>query len=376
MRHAGVLSALVATAMLLCALPGLLPVPGAENRADERLKPPELRMLTVWLMPGDVGDRKLIGSLCSAFEKAHPGVRVFLRVVTMEDWTGESTVLPDAALFETGDIPIPEKLFLPMEGVCDASGQFAGVQRAVGLWLAPSVMSVPQAWLPDQTPSAAKPSSLLAAATAEKQHSLSFLTADALPWGMLLQKGAVEKPQGVGWQMLLYSCPAPSRARLVASVLAMSGETPAPLPGEWVTTLPFSRTATPTPAPAITTPASVDTLARHLSRVQKGEKLCACLLSPAVSHHVRYAALCRNNADARAFVQFLLTHRSDAAAHSLIAPGTEPPAADGLMQALWAAYRNPTLPNAFAYMKKELHQLCENAFARCEDPVLTLLGLR
>ena len=99
MRHAGVLSALLLTAALLCAMPGLTKWPEQQGRADERLRPAQLRTLTVWLTPGEVDDRKLISELCAAFEKEHPGVRVFLRVVTGGEYAGETAVLPDV---ETG----------------------------------------------------------------------------------------------------------------------------------------------------------------------------------------------------------------------------------------------------------------------------------
>ena len=231
MRHAGVLSALLLTAALLCAMPGLFQMPAQQGRADERLRPAELRTLTVWLMPGDVGDRKLLHQLCAAFEKERKGARVFLRVVSAGEFEGETAVLPDVALFGTGDIAIPEKVFLPLAVEADASGCFAGVQRAVPLWLAPNVLSIPQSWLQRESSSAPRRDSLLAASTAVPQEDVNpLLSEEELPWSMLLQKNAVSAPQGVGWQQLLACCPSGQRAQLVNALLGEAPETPAPSP--------------------------------------------------------------------------------------------------------------------------------------------------
>ena len=379
MRHAGVLSALLLTAALLCAMPGLVQPPAQQGRADERLRPAELRTLTVWLMPGDVGDRKLISQLCAAFEKERNGVRIFLRVATADEWSGDTAVLPDVALFETGDIVQPETIFLPLSGEEESSGMFADVQRAWPLWLAPNVLSIPQSWLRESPSATIRPDSLLAAATAIPAEEIrSVLSADDLPWGMLLQKGALAAPEGVGWQQLLTACPAELRAQLVARVLGMGSVSAVstPEPEDWVTTLPITRGASPTPIPQVTTPARVETLAQHQSRLKNGEALSAFVLSPAVSSRVRYAALCRSGEDAQAFVQFLLAHQADALAHGLIPPGSDAQPADGLTQALLEAFRTAALPNAFAHTRQEIAQLCADGFARCEDPVRTLLGLR
>ena len=143
-----------------------------------------------------------------------------------------------------------------------------------------------------------------------------------------------------------------------------------------MTTLPFSRTASPTPAPAITVPARVETLAQYQTRVQQGEAVSAFVFPAAVSDRVRYAALCRDGEDARAFMQFLLAHQADAPAHALIPLKYEEDVPDALLQKLIESFRTGALPNAFAHTRQEIRQLCADAFARCEDPVRTLLGLR
>ena len=139
-RRAGLLSALLATAALLCALPGLWrgAMQADPNRMDERLRPPRARTLTVWLLPGNVEDRKLLNEACAAFEKEGGGVRVFLRTVDAQELLAPDAVLPDVALLASGSLTEPERALLPLggEGEMDASGKSGGVCYAMPLWLA------------------------------------------------------------------------------------------------------------------------------------------------------------------------------------------------------------------------------------------------
>ena len=351
MRHAGVLGALLATAALMCAIPGLSRLPLQEDRVHSSLRPAEMSTLTVWLMPGDVGDRKLLGELCAAFEKEHKGVRVFLRVASADEWQGENAVLPDVALFETGDIAMPEELFIPLTGIEDASGMQAGVQRAAALWYAPNVLSVPQKWMPDTEKTTPRPASLLAAATAEPAgETASLFPLQDAPWEQLLYNGALEAPEGIGWQQLLADCPQALRSRLVSALSA--GSTNAP------------------------SAARLETLAAHQARKAKGEALCAFLPSAAVSGKARYAALCRSKREAEAFVRFLLEHRGEALRYGLLTGGAGS-APDALTQALSELYSTQgVLPNAFSHTRQELNSLCADGFRRMEDPFLTIVRLR
>ena len=95
-----------------------------------------------------------------------------------------------------------------------------------------------------------------------------------------------------------------------------------------------------------------------------------------MSDRVRYAAVCREGEDAQAFVQFLLAHREKAAAYALMPAGMTADATDELTKRLMEEYQTAVLPNAFAHTREEMLQLCREAFARCEDPVRTLLTLR
>lgn len=199
------LGALLATAAMLALLPTLLNglAPADTNRMDARLRPARMRTLTVWLLSGGMEDERLLNECCSAFERANAGVRVFLRTAAPGELTAAEAVLPDAVFFSTGDVPLPDKVFRPLGGVeglvqgALASGQSAGVQWAVPLWLSPNVLSLPASWqteaakpaptslfgMPSPTPAAAAPP-------------------EAPPWQQLLARGALALPEG--WRFSSY----------------------------------------------------------------------------------------------------------------------------------------------------------------------------
>jgi len=345
-RRTGILTALLLTAALFCAMPGLLrtAVTHDGNRMDERLRPPQMRTLTVWLLPGETDDRKLILNACTAFEKEQRGVRVFLRKADPEELTAPGAVLPDVALFETGGVNMPEKAFVPLADEKESSGMYAGVSYAVPLWLSPNVLCIPQAWLSEGGNAETYGESLLASSTPEPQQSRRILEAQALPWTRLVQDEALEKPEGVALEQLLCMCPYPLRQRLSAAAASAAEG------------------------------AAVHTLAQAMRDPQGA----VCVMTPAVSDRVRYAALCRDGEDARAFVTFLRERMGAEAldAGLLMLAGTEE-SPDPLVRQAQAVFgASHTLPNAFAHTRIELKALCAEAFDRCADPVETLLKLR
>ena len=352
-RRTGVLTALITTAALFLCLPGLLRslTPADSNRMHESLRPPRLRTLTVRLLPGETEDRKLISQLCTVFEKTNPGVRIFLRSVDAEEFLSPSAVLPDAALYETGSLNIPEKVFLPLAGETESSGMFSGVSYAVPLWLSPNVLSIPVSWLQEAHSATPRPDSLLAASTAQPAKEMQAMLENAfLPWDRLAQPGAIASPRGVALSQLLSMCPYPLRKQLPDAVQTHEHSICA----------------------------RVQTLGRHLSSVRKGENLIPCVLEPAVSDHVRYVSLCRDSEDARAFVHFLRTGLTEEAlALGLIPLREEIISADPLVQQAVSLFqRSHTLPNAFAHTRQELESLCLQGFQSLTDPVETLLRLR
>lgn len=353
-RRTGVITALLLTAALFLAMPGLVgSVLGApRSRVHESLRPKPAQTLTVWLLPGKTDDRRLIARAASAFEKEHPGVRVFLRVVTAEEFTAPEAVLPDVALYETGSLNLPQKLFVPLAGEAESSGMFAGSCYAVPLWLSPNVLSLPASWLSSAAIPTPKAASLLASATPEPAaETQSQLSAETLPWNRLIQPGAIQQAEGAALCQLLSMCPYPMRKAFSAAA----------------------------PAEAGAESARVQPLAKHLQSVQNGETLVGCVLTPAVSDRVRYLSLCRDHEAARAFAQFLRTQiHADLLACGLIPLTNPPPAAPDALtqQALDLFAHSHTLPNAFAHTREELFSLCRDAFLRCADPVETLLRLR
>lgn len=266
---------------LIYLLPGIMSGLGSGdgNRMDERLRPARMRTLTVWLMPGGVNDRKLLNQACAAFEKQQPGVRVFLRTVTAEEWTAADAVLPDVALLATGSLNIPERVLVPLAGIeeAGASGRSGGVTYALPLWLEANVLSFPTAWIASASTAQPAPSALLASPPPERMDS-GMIAAEDLPWRKLLEPGVLALPEGVALQQLMFLCPVQIRGELAAL-----GERPE----------------------GAEVQARVCTLGEHLAAVRGGEARTACLLAPAVSDRVRYAAIARDGEDARAFVDML-----------------------------------------------------------------------
>jgi len=313
-KHTGTITALLLTALLFWMMPGLVKsaLPKDTNRMDERLRPSRLRMLTVWLLPGEMQDAKLIRQLCTQFEKERDGVRIFLRTASSEELYAPDAVLPDVLLFETGSLAAPEGVLLPLARENHASGMFGGVSYALPLWLDENVLCFPAEWTRGE---ARQADSLLGAEPAQPD---APLTAEKLPWGRLLEPGTIRIPMGTSLQQMMLLCPMEWRGRL--STARGDGE-------------------------ALVQGASVP--------VKEG--MAAFPIMPSVSDHVRYAALCRDGGDAAAFVQFLAS-ADDAVPYQPIG--------------------DTVVPNAFAHTREALQSLCLNAFEQGLDPVETLLKLR
>ena len=314
-RHTGTIAALLITAALFLAMPGLMKQEGDHNRMAESLRPARLRTLTVWLLPDGPEDRKLLGEICAAFEKQHKGARVFLRRVTADELYAQDGVLPDVVLFATGEISRPEEVLRPLAAEHPhPSAQYAAVTYAVPLWYAPELLCYPKAWGDD-------------------------------PWTMLARPGMLKLPSGTALQRLMLTCPQAQRQMMIDAALGRIQPTPVPQPAR--DSVPPKRGRTPTPAPT-------DAGQAHIA-AKPAEDEMAIALTPETSSCVRYAALCRDGEDARVFLEMLVNadtadfRRADA---SVI------------------------LPNAFASTAEEIRQLCLDGFSRSDDPALTLLRLR
>lgn len=358
-RRAALLTSLLLTAALLAVLPGLLDSLGARVRADDRLRPPSTRALTLWLLSGEPDDRKPLNALLAAFEREHPGVRVYLRKADVDELAQPGAVPPDVALYGTGDVVDPESLFLPLahRSLPDAgqsAGYCGGAYYAAPLWYEPSVLAFPAKWLYPDAPQDTRRDSFFQLETPPPDTRQSALvTADELPWRELLASGALARPSGVALQQLLFGCPSSLRQELIDAL------------------------ADQRQSPRTDAPARVMTLGAYLSA--RDSALLAYPLAPVTAQGVRHLSLCRDSDDARALLAFLL---SDAARDIALEAGlmpTRPPleVAEPVRAALAELCRaGVMLPNAYAHTRQELLSLCADAFDRGEEPAQTLVRLR
>lgn len=340
-RRMGLITALLLTAALFVYWPGLMRtlVSRDASRADESLRPPKLRTLTVWTVGSAADDRQLIASACAAFEKQHPGTRIFLRSGSAEELRQKDAVLPDAVLFDAGTIPDPQGLFIPLSDASAPSGMYAGSCYAVPLWLSPNVLCFPAQWMEAQPVNTPAPRSLLGVSTPQPTDGEPRV----VPWAQIAQ--SLDRPDGVALQQLLITCPAQYRRQLGGST---AGES------------------------------RVLSLRAFIRSLADGQKLHGVVLSPAVSDRVRMGALCRDTEEGAAFLRFVHTQCAQQAAQSgLVCPGQTADAPDAYTQEAIRLFASVhTLPNAFAHTREELRQRCLQAFLRMDDPVQTLLTLR
>ena len=341
MRRGAVLSALLLTALLLYLWPGLLKGlwTDTDNRMAGELRPAQRRTLTLWWLPGKMGDQRCISRLCTRLEKETPGLRVFLRRADAAELTVPDALLPDAVLFGTGDVVNPEQLFLPLTLSEDdgnlSSGKSGGETYALPLWYEENVLSVPNGWLEeDGTPAVtAQPRSLLGQTAATPKPETD--ETPSIPWRRLLAENALWVSPGTAGPQLAFTAPSSLREELDSAALHSAEK---PVKGT----------------------ARVWTRREHLAAAQK-EALTAFSLRPAVSDRVRYAALCRDTAETHALLAFL---RSEGCREEAEAAGLLP------------AEQADSLPNAFAHTREELNAFCADGLRRGLDPVEILLRLR
>lgn len=380
-RRTSALCCLLLAAALLCALPSLLVSLSSQGgeRMAERLRPKTTQMLTIWLISDAAESKKHLNEQIALFEKQNAGVRVYLRRADAEELFTDGAVLPDVVLFSPGVITDPARALLPIDAThvgCASdgltAGRSAGVQYAVPLWYAPSVLAVPSVFFPTEAiplPSP-KQSSFFDLSTpaptpapnVDSDESVSLPSADLIPWGELLESSALTAPKGIDLIQLLSMCPSAMRPALIASLTGLSSA---------------SATSAPTPAPI----ACVMTLAEYQSAVAGGQSLAGFALTPACTQRVLFLGICKDHALSRAFLTYLFSPDSQAAlpTHSLLsaAETAAPVQGDPLTRQLARQYQNGLLfPNAFEHTLQELYALCEDAFRRNQDPVETLLRLR
>lgn len=381
-RRTSALCCLLLAAALLCALPSLLLSLSSRDgeRMAERLRPKTAQMLTIWLISDAAESKKHLNEQIALFEKQNAGVRVYLRRADAEELFTDGAVLPDVVLFSPGVVTDPARALLPIDAThlgCASdgltAGRSAGVQYAVPIWYAPSVLAVPSVFFPTEAIPlpAPKQSSFFDLSTPAPtpapdvggvDESASLPSADLIPWGKLLEPSALTSPKGIDLIQLLSMCPSAMRPELIASLAS---------PGS------ASATSAPTPAPI----ARVMTLAEYQNAMVSGQSLAGFALTPACTQRVLFLGICKDHVLSRAFLTHLFSPDSQAelTAHSLLSAAETASSAQGdpLTRQLARQYQNGLLfPNAFEHTLQELNALCEDAFGRNQDPVETLLRLR
>ena len=350
-RRWSVLSALLATALLFCCMPGLLRRLLLDTgRTDDRLKPAVSRTMVVWVTSWLEEDRQLISRLCTDFEKQRPGLRIYLRRADASELTAPDAVLPDAVLYTTGDILAPEEVFLPMS-VLEETGKSGGLQLGIPLWYRPMVLCVPKAWFQEEREQVQEADradqAYFALATPVPEKPAVYTLAD-VPWRKWIESGSVVAQSGGGFSLMLLHC----LPTLQEEIAALTPVLRKPQAGE----------------------AGICSLSACLER----EKDAVCLpLSPPTGQQARYLSLCRESADAKAFVSFLRSVETQAAAANVhLMPMVEEAIEEDSWAARIAGGGEAFVPNAFQMDSAAMDQYCIENFQRFQDPVATLLGLR
>ncbi len=357
-RYAGMLSALVLTALLLWLMPGLVSQRLADRgRTAQSLQPARSRTLVVWVTSWQPEDRSLLSGLCTAFEKQCPGLRIYLRRADAEELYAPEAVLPDVVLHAPGEILAPEKVLRPLaapDGYPENavwSGMHGGTLYALPLWYSPNVLCLPPGW--QQGESAAPQVSdgtgaYFSLETPVPQLTVPPLTADSLPWRRITEPGVLYADSPIAFLQLMMLCPNRLRQELARCSPQLG--------------------AAPEDA------AVLRSLQSHLAANDGRVPLA---LPAVTSLRVRYASLCSGSEDAAAFVQFLCHAHSAAGQKQLVhAAGGQQHAGGLLGQTAALAETGQLLPNAFAMSQEAMESLCLQELAAGSDPVAALLRLR
>lgn len=107
------LASLLLAALIIWQASALRPtpehLPGAETA--------QRRLLRIWLVNSVGGGESWLRACLKEWERTHPGVMTFLRIVDAEEVTHPDAVLPDLLLYTPGVYAAPEALFTPITGV-------------------------------------------------------------------------------------------------------------------------------------------------------------------------------------------------------------------------------------------------------------------
>ena len=148
MRKGLMLPCLILTAAAL----GLYPLLSHFYFTQQAAPPPgihprESRLVRIWLVGDMMGADAYLKKQAAAFEKAHQGVRLYLRTARAQELADPEAVLPDGVIFSPGIFPQPEKLLTPLVGswpIPDRllmAGKWQGQQYALPLLLGGYVLA-------------------------------------------------------------------------------------------------------------------------------------------------------------------------------------------------------------------------------------------
>lgn len=102
------------TALLAVTFPWAVTHFTLEAKAPPGIHVPDARVLTVWVLGDDISGMGFLRNRSAAFEKANPGLRVYLRMADAAELTAADAVLPDVLVLGPGDVTAPETLLTPL----------------------------------------------------------------------------------------------------------------------------------------------------------------------------------------------------------------------------------------------------------------------
>lgn len=211
--------ALAALVLLLLAMLALLLVPplfAGENPVHlPGAATPDRQLLRVWVLGAPGGGMRWLRGCIRTFEKANPGVSVYVRQNAPLEDAGDYP--PDVLLFLPGDLTAPEGILLPLAVQTEAeepllrSGRWQGTSYALPVAWSAWALCINRQW--DSIPSAGAP----APTTLLGRPSATAVPNEALPYpreNILRSPIPLAAPKGVGLVSLGLLLPPPSRPPL------------------------------------------------------------------------------------------------------------------------------------------------------------------
>lgn len=162
LRRTMILAALALTTVLMLSLPRIMAgrsrIPGLESE--------QRTLLRLWITSAPGGGQAWLTSMLKSWEKQHPGVMTYVRVVSPEEASQAGSVLPDIILYMPGDFTRPQDTFVPLSGelagreALHRAGRWQGQQYGLPLCWGAWVLAIDSALEPDSAATPA-PTTLL-----------------------------------------------------------------------------------------------------------------------------------------------------------------------------------------------------------------------